>query len=227
MNTLEQSKKTIDLNKHKDNLKYSWAKNQEEQIELILIREFNNNKEYDINAIPRINIKDLSILGYKNPQKAVKTLINRGVVKQLNDDIIELITDQVYCNQCRTRPVFVWDKVNHLEKFHYWSNNTKIHNVLDTEFSNKPLPDMIDHDYKIIGELKDNQIEVKCKNCGYERTIYIDYRRECDPFDKSIFIDNPQDQKDIKVKVGRNDDIIILKNQEELQKFIDNQVNGA
>ena len=216
MNILKQNQ-TIDLNKHKENLKYSGAKNQEEFIELILIREFHNDKK------PKINVKDLSILGYKNPKNAIKALIDRGVVKQ-NGDIIELVTDQVYCNRCRTRPVFVWDKVDHMEKWHYWNNDTKIHNVLDSEFSSKPFPDMIDHDYEAMGKLENNQLEVKCKNCGYQKTIYIDHYRECDPFDKSIFIKNPEDQWNIKVRIGRDSDYITLENQEELKKYIDSKL---
>lgn len=226
MNNKTQLKNLIDLNKHKDNLKYSGAKNQEEQIELILIREFHNNNECKINITPKIHVPDLTILGYKKPEKAVKSLTARGVVKQLDNNIIELVTEQVYCNQCRNRAVFIWDKVNHLEKFHYWDNNVKLHNVLDLEFSNKPIPDMIDHDYKAISELKDNQIEVKCKNCGYERTIYIDHYNQCDPFDKGIYIENPEDQTDIKIRVGRNSDYIVLKNQEELRQFIQSKINN-
>lgn len=220
MNTIEQ-KQTIDLNKHKDNLKYSWAKNQEEQIQLILVQESHNK-----DTIPRINIKDLSILGYKKPEKAVKSLIDKGVVKQ-NGDIIELVTEQVYCNQCRDRPVFVWDKVHHMETFHYWDNRMKLHNVLESEFSKKPFPDMEDHDYETVSELQDNQLEVRCKNCGYQRTIYIDNRNECDPYDKSIYIDNPEDQWNIKVKVGRNSDYITLADQDALKEFIQSHLEGA
>jgi hypothetical protein len=228
-NSLEQNKKvtknTVDLNKHIDTSRLFRAKNQEETIQTILIREFYHNNEYEIsNEAPKIYVPDLAILGYKKPEKAVKSLIDRGVVKELDNNIIELVTKQVYCNQCRNRQVFIWDRVNHMETFHYWDEGVQKHNVLKLEFSNKPFPEMIDHDYQAISELIDNQLEVKCKNCGYEKTVYIDNRKECDPFDKGIFIDNPEDEKDIKIRIGRNSSFTVLKNQEELKQFIQSKI---
>ena len=227
MNSTNQLK-TIDLNKHVESIKYSRETSQEGQIESILRREFHRNNEYNIDNIPRINVKELSILGYKKPEKAIQNLIDRGVVTR-KDDIITLVTKQVYCNRCdHERKVFVWDKEHHLNTFHYWREQDSKHYITDLEFSSKPIPDKIDHDFKAIGELIDNQLEVKCKNCGYERTIYIDnYRKECNPNDTSVFIENPEDQKDIKVRVYSNHEEIVFKNQEELQKFIQSKLNGA
>ncbi len=224
-NSLEQTS-LVNLNKHIDADRFFRTKNQEETIETILVREFYQNKEYEIKTIPSIFVPDLAILGYKKPEKAVKSLINRGVVRASKDmtDTIELVTKQVYCNQCRTRPVFIWDKEDHLKTFHAWNETTFKHNIADLEFNNKPYPDKIDHDYKAISELKDNKIEVKCSNCGDKRTIYIDHFRECDPFDKGMFIDNPDDQENIRIRLGRNDTYTVLKNQEELKQFIQSKI---
>lgn len=226
--TTSINQKTIDLNKHVDIIKYSRENNQVGQIESILIREFHHNNEYNIDNIPRINVKELSILGYKKPEKAIQNLIDRGVVTR-KDDIITLVTKQVYCNRCDyERKVFVWDKEHHLQNFHYWNERNFKNYVIDLEFSSKPLPDKIDHDFKAIGELQDNKLEVKCKNCGYERTIYIDnYRKECNPNDTSVFIENPDDLENIKVIVYANHEELVFKNQEELQKFIQSKVNNG
>ncbi len=213
----------IDLNKHIDTARWANTKNQEETIKMIFMREFWHNKEYEItNSAPKLYIPDLVILGYKKPEKAVKSLLNKGVVKQLDNNTIELITKVVYCNQCRNREIFIWEKEDHLTKFHYWSEIVKKHNVMDTEFSNKPFPNKIDHDYEQISELKDNKIQVKCKNCNYERTIYIENRADCDPYRKSVYIQNPEDERNIEVRY--NNTKIILKNQEELKQFIKSKI---
>ncbi len=214
----------VDLNKHVDTAKWGRSTNQEDTIKTILIREFYHNNEYKItNEAPKIKISELSILGYKKPEKAIRSLLANGVIKLLDDNkTIELVTKQVYCNQCRNNPVFIWDKLNHLKTFHYWSEIALKHNIVDTEFSNKPFPEKVDHDYKAIGKLEDNQLRVKCKNCNYERTIYIENRKECDPFRKSVFVDNPDAEKDIEIRFGNN--VMILKNQEELKQFIQSKI---
>lgn len=223
MNSTNQLK-TIDLNKYVGHDKAFRTTNQQDTIESILRHQLYRNKEYEINEIPRIDIRDLEILGYKKPEKAIKSLLDKGVVKQIDKNTIELITDFVYCDECRNSQVFVWDKIDHLRIFHRWDEILFKHNVAELKFSKKPIPDKIDHDYEQISQLNNNEIDVRCKNCGYERTIYIDYR-DCDPYYKNLYIENPDSDKDIKIKFKHKE--IVFKNQEELQKFIQSKLNGA
>jgi hypothetical protein len=223
MNTKQQLK-TIDLNKIMEwGIKYM-GNNQEEVIQRILIQESHKYKENEIKQKPIINTNELNILGYKNPKKAVQSLINKGVVKDLGNGLIELVTDKVYCHGCNNMEVYIWDKEDHLNTNHYWNDSVKKHNIGELNFSNKPRPDNIDHDFERIGEVIDNTIQVKCKNCDYKRTIYIDhYRHACNPNDQHIFIENPDDKTDIKIEYKHKE--IVFKNHEELDKFIQSKIN--
>jgi len=210
-------------------------------IEHMLVRERFNNR-----STTKIFVPDLKLL-YKNPETAITTLVRKGVIKRFRgeyDDVIELNTRIAYCIECRGE-VFYWDRWNHLVRHHAWHKydlefNSKYelvekeskglhpayaHNPWETRFSSKPYPQKEDHEYEQIGELQDNKFTIRCKKCGDIRPIYInDIRNGCDPYDKSIYVENPEDETNIRFRIGRSDAILTAPTKLEYNRFVANTI---